>query len=245
MPARRRLGLQRSRYSSYGMRPRRFSPYSGGGTVPGTSRVRVSTGVRDYPLWAPQLTTKQEMKYKDVDGANYAADTTGTITCINVIGEGDGIDTREGHRIRMLGTLIKGVVSAGSAGTVAIATLLIVQDKMPQPQGAAVVPAITDILEAVNPTAFVNVVGRDRFVILGRYDYSMTGNTTTPATGKEFYTINEKLDFNIPASWGSGAASVGAATSGLLYAVTLGSAAPSATVAPFFSVTYRSLFADV
>lgn len=234
MPARRRL-----------RRNRTFTARSGGGTVTGTSRLRVSHGVRDYPIWAPHVPTRQEMKFVDVNGANYAADTTGTIILLNRIDPGDDINGREGQRVRMLGTIIKGSIEAGSAGTHALATLLIVMDKQPQPTGAAVLPAITDILETVFPTSFTNVVGRERFLILARYDYCLTGNTTTPSTGREFFTIQEKLDYNFPAAWISNSGQIGGFGSGALYAVTLGNVAASMTLAPIFSLTYRSLFADV
>lgn len=246
--ARRRAGRRLSRRSRrFPSRKRsRLSKTSGGSTVAGTSRVRVARTVRDYPIWAPKLATRQEMKFVDVNLATYTADTTGTITALNgVIQGGDGLSEREGNRIRVLATIIKGFVAAGSAGVASQATLLIVYDKMPQPIGAAVAPLVTTILETISSNSFMAIAGRDRFTVLARYDYALVGNSTAPATGREYVAINEKIDFNLPSSWDAAVGTLARMLTGTLYAVTVGNLAASGTLAPNFQLTYRTLFADV
>lgn len=192
-------------------------------------------------LYAPPSAIRVELKYVDLAGASYVADTTGTLTLLATIAQGDTLQQRVGQRVMLTNLLIRGQVASGSTTATALATLIIVYDR--QPQGA--LPAITDVLDASISNSFQRVDFRDRFFLCARWDFNLTGNSVTPATGGE----NIRLDFNValrkPATYDQTATTgaIGTIRTGALYAITVGNNA-AGTTAPNFTLVYRTSFAD-
>lgn len=221
------------------MRP----PRTAAGRLPaGTGRTRVSSAVRDTPIYAPVLpASRQEMHYIDVGSASYAMDTTGTITHINRVVVGDTVNDRQGSRFRNLGVIVRGFASSNSATTATKGAWMVVWDRSP----AGALPGITSILETVSSDSFQNTGTRDRFRILCRFDYAFVGNSTTPVTGREYFSVNQKTDFNqLTAYTDSGLADIANVNTGAIYLVTVGDTA-AGTGAATLTVTTRLLFADI
>lgn len=216
-----------------------------GGTIAGTSRVRTTRALRDFPIFAPPFqAARQEMKYVDVAIAAGALDTTGSVTFLNNISVGSTLSTRADCAIRLLGCVTKGNVQSKSATTVAAGAWMIVYDRAPSPYLTPVLPAVTDILETATTAAFQVVDGRNRFQILCRFDYSFIGNNTTPTNQSAFRSVNEKLDFNLPARYEeAGGGTLTSITTGALYLLCIGDTA-AGTGAATANLTIRVLFAD-
>lgn len=236
-----RFGRTRSMYGAYaGARSRsRLSRPAG---VAGTTRSFAARVVRDMPLFAPRnVPVKFEQKYFDLTQAGYVADTTGTITHINPVPLGDSILERHGARFLNTQVQLRGILLAGSAGTVANAVAYVVWDR--QPQGA--LPAITDIFDVVNANSYQVTSTRDRFRLMVRLNYSVTGNSTTPATGLESRSIDSRVAMRQPTTYLSGATvgTIASVQTGALYLVTMGSAV-AGTTAPTWFLRIRTLFAD-
>lgn len=231
------LAKPRARYSRYNTRLARAS-----GPV-GTARRYVSRVVREMPLYAPFSTARPEMKYTDVAQATYAADTTGTVTYLNRIDSNiGGIDQgREGSRVILCGTQLRGAVVAGTTGTASKATIVLVYDR--QPQGAN--PAITDIYESVSSNSFQLTSTRDRFSILGRWDYTLIGNSTTPTVGKEAFTIDLKTVYRKLSTYADTASTgpIANIRTGGLFLLTFGDTA-AGTAAPNFTLQVRTFYGD-
>lgn len=208
---------------------------------PGTTRRFVSKVVRDMPLYAPPLASRNEMKYIDIELAAYAADTTGVVTFVTPIIPGSLlVGQREGSRVMLCGTQLRGVAVAGTTGALSQACALLVYDR--QSNGAA--PAILDVLEQVSSYSYQNTVNRSRFDILGRWNFTLIGNSTTPTVGQELKQIDIKTTFRKPQVWNQAATGAQAdIVSGGLYLLTFGDTA-AGTAAGVINVHIRTFYGD-
>lgn len=114
---------------------------------------------------------KSELKSLDVPFGASAINTTGAITCINMIRAGSSFFNRVGRKIEMQSVRLKAsIVPLRTSAAPDYARILIVYDR--QSNGA--LPALADILQTTDQagtnttTSFsgVNLNNRDRFVIL-------------------------------------------------------------------------------
>jgi len=112
-----------------------------------------------------------------------------------------------------------------------------------RPTGA--LPAITDILTSVSPSAFMNDNNTGRFEVIRRQDFCLTGNQTTPQTGREALNVDMFIPLNKrPITFESaGTGAIGDIDSGALYLVTLSSVVAGAS-AGFLRVACRTRFTE-
>lgn len=184
----------------------------------------------------------KEKGFADTALTSYGLSTTGTVALLSDINQGVGVSDRVGKKVSMLSLQCRGVAFAGTAGTIADGSILIVYDK--RPTGA--LPAITDILNTVSSSAFNNADNEGRFKILKRQDMVFIGNSTTPATGCEAYTADFFLKLpQLPLVFKSlGTGGIADIEEGALYLVTVGSVA-SGTTAATASLGFRLRFVDI
>jgi len=145
---------------------------------------------RKYVSRVPKvLLAVKEAHYWDANGPTTFdnAGGAGGIIHVNAIPMNDTVTGRTGKRVRMKSIALRGIATAGSAGTICSASLLIVLDR--KPSGA--LPAVTDILVAANAVEMLNDVGSTRFKILKRINMQLIGNSTTVATGMERHFYDE------------------------------------------------------
>lgn len=174
-----------------------------------------------------------EVKYLDVAVAAYAADTTGTVTALNLTAVGDDNNTRDGRQINNKSIHIQGTLApVDSATTDSFCRLLIVWDQAPN---SGTIATITDILTAATASSFTNLNNRDRFTILRDARYAL-GRQDTAAGGSVGYTsspsmfcINEfvKLDGK-KTTYSGTTAVIGSVATGALLMVTIGTTAAGA-----------------
>ena len=183
----------------------------------------------------------QEVNYVDLGSVAYNFDNIGSVTLLAQIAQGASVQQRIGKRAYYKSLLIRGIVVAGTTGTVADGAFLIVYDK--RPTGA--LPAITDILTAISPHAFMNDNNTGRFEIIRRKDFNILGNSATPTTGQESYNVDEYIRLNKrPITFESaGTGAIGDIDSGALYLVTVGNLV-AGTTAPTLTSRFRTRFTE-
>lgn len=180
--------------------------------------------------------------YVDLAAATYGQDTTGSVTLIATIAQGASDQQRIGKRAAYKSLQIRGREAAGTAGSINIGGWAIIYDR--EPTGS--LPAVTDILVSINSQSFNNDTNSDRFQTLRRSVRTFIGNTTTPATGHEQWTIEEFLDLkHLPVQYAAaGTGAIGDIKKGALYLITFGNTA-NGTSSPIMNVAFRTRFADI
>ena len=121
-----------------------------------------------------------EKKTIDLATANYACDTTGSVTALNLVATGTDYTDRIGRKILMKSVnLIGTIVPQDTTVSANLSRVMLVYDK--QPTGA--LPVITDILNTSNSLSQINLNNRDRFVILANHLFAGASynNTATQA----------------------------------------------------------------
>lgn len=185
---------------------------------------------------------RRDANYVDLASATYQFDTTGSITLIATVASGAGVTQRIGKKIAWKSVQLRGHLQNKNTATIHDAALLLVYDREP---GAAL-PAITDILDTVSCRSFNKDDNSYRFRILRRWDFCLTGNNATPATGNEAITLDEFVDLKgLPGQFKSaGTGAIGDIQLGALYAVTVGMNAAGGTCSEG-SIGYRVRYIDV
>ena len=133
---------------------------------------RSRTSAALSPAMKRVLAAAKETGYVDVAAANYACDTTGSITLLNTVAQGAAVTERVGKKIVMKGLQCRGTLGNASTATYNDVAYIIVYDKRP----TGVLPAISDILVSVNPESMNNDNNSGRFSILKRVDANLVGN---------------------------------------------------------------------
>jgi len=180
--------------------------------------------------------------FVDIGAANYACDTTGSLTLLNPVPLGTGQSSRVGKRIKSKSLQLRGFIFPGSAIAFAHTTMFIVYDR--RPSGA--LPAITDILDTVNSLSFLNDSNSNRFKILKRKDIVIAGTSASVMDTENFaqdiyMKIPEKYAYTSYKTLGTGA--IADFDEGALYLVTVGSVAPG-TTAPNYRLGVRYRYYD-
>jgi len=182
--------------------------------------------------------------YLDIAQTTYNADTTGTVTALNLIAEGNDNVNRLGRKAMMRTVSVKGFVAAPASGApVQQARVLVVWDNAAN--GA--LPAIGDVLTAINSTAFLNPNNVARFTILSDKVFSLgswdTGATISYAS-ELIKTIDITTRINAPTEYLGTTAAIASVQNGTVLLLTMGSTAAGASAATCTLGT-RVTFTDV
>lgn len=182
----------------------------------------------------------KETGFVDLALANYALDTTGSVTLLATIPQGTTVSTRVGKKAMLLSLQGRGHVQSGTTTTLVDCAFLIVYDSRPQ----TTLPAITDILNTAHTSSMNNDANSGRFRILKRMDFSLSGNATAPATGGEIASSDFFLKIRRPIVFkAAGTGVIADIEEGALYLVTVGSVA-AGTTAGILSMAFRTRFID-
>lgn len=191
----------------------------------------------------------RRVEVKAVDGLNgtgslntFTMNTTGTVTCLNMISTGSSFFNRYGRRIALKSLHFHGIIQNNgnsNVNTHEYLRFLIVYDR--QANGA--LPALSDILQntdqqANNTTSVfsdLNLNNRERFLILRDYrkEFPMVTGANAPyyPDGQTPYTLNEFIklkDLLTHYKADSSPAVIGDIATGSLLLVTVGSQAAGA-----------------
>lgn len=207
-----------------------------------TSGTKVPTAVQSVVDKAIVNEKKRNAHYVDLGNNNYACDTTGSITLIATCAQGAGQTQRVGKKGLWKSIQIHGSVNSNSAAYYNDVCLLIVYDREP----VATLPAITDILTAVDSRAFNNDTNSERFKIIRRYDATLAGSGSNQVSASSILNMDHYIDMrNLPVTWGNvGTGAMGDIKQGALYLVTCGSNA-AGTSAATATLAFRTRFIDL
>lgn len=140
---------------------------------------------------ARSTASSREKKYLNNAIGSYTAwDTTGQVSDISVVPLGTSVNQRIGKMVNLTGVQIRGTVTSGS-GSKDHCALLLVYDR--EPNAAASLPAITDILNSASSNAQTNRDNAPRFKIVRRWDFVMVGTPGTASAAAETVHIIDEF----------------------------------------------------
>lgn len=214
-------------------------------------RMSALMAARAYPIARPMqpalrgfLGSAGENKYVDVAATTYACDTTGTVTHISVVPQGDSVNARDGRKFALTTVQIRGKTTTGSTATYAQGTLALVWDKQPNKALAAV----TDILDTAHSDSMNKRENASRFMVLRRWDLMLTGKNDGSTVGgfarnfDKFVRLPRGLIAECTPADATG--EIGNRVTGALLLLTVGSM-PAGTSACSYVVSLRVGFKDV
>lgn len=173
------------------------------------------------------IPARKELKYVDVGAANYAADTTGSVTLLNGIAVGDDNTTRDGRQVTIKSVQLHGRLGPETAAQAACkARVMLVWDNA----ASGVIATIAQILSGGTSNAFPLVDNANRFTILHDKTYTLGGQDTTTAT---IAWVQTPVTFDVEVykrlstvtQYNGTGATIAAVQNGALLLVTIGDAA--------------------
>lgn len=210
--------------------------------------VKLAAAVRNrYPKLALRgwKNNNSELKYNDVAAALYVADTTGTVTALNLTAVGDDNTTRDGRQICNRSIHVQGILQPVDTSTSASFTrLMLVWDNQPN---SGAIATITNILTAATSIAGTNLDNRERFTILRDLRFAQ-GSISDVATqsfsnGDNTYCVNEFVNLkDVKTTYSGTTAVIGSVATGALLMVTIGNQA--ANLGGIFNLHTRLRFTD-
>lgn len=187
------------------------------------------------------VAASKESGFVDVAAATYAFDTTGSIQLLNTVAQGTTVNQRVGKKVFLKSLQCHGTAFQNTTATVNDITLLIVYDKRPN----GTLPLITDVLNTASSLSFNNDANSGRFRILKRWDVNLSGNITSPATGKEIEPADFYLNLrDLPTTFkAAGTGAIADQEEGSLLLITVGNNVAGTTAAGL-SAGFRLRFLD-
>ncbi|AUM61686.1 capsid [uncultured virus] len=184
-----------------------------------------------------------EKKFVDVAPAAYAADTTGTVTALNLTAIGTDFNNRIGRKILMKYVYVTGIIKPVDTSTVpAYCRVLIVYDNQPN----ATLAAMTDLLVTANSIDQLNLNNRDRFKVIADKRYAIGGvsDTATQSFSMSPTVVPVKIfrRLNMETVYGGTTAAIGSVNTGALLMFTIGDVA--ANTGGSFALSTRVRFTD-
>lgn len=193
-----------------------------------------------------QPTTYGEVKALDFPLANKALNTTGSVTLLNPIPQGNGDSDRDGKSCKVTSIQINGYAVVDTNTTGNLCRYLVIYDKKP----SGVLPQVTDILDYSNCNGYVRWDQKHRFMVLRDYRFTLAGSFTAPGTGdivKPIQGIQDyiKLPKDLKTEWTSSdtTGAIATCTEGAIYLLTTGSIAAGTGDAELFA-NFRVSFLD-
>jgi len=163
-----------------------------------------------------------DYKYHDVANAQYANDTTGSITHLTVIPQGTSVNEREGKGCRITSINVRGDIRSGTTTSSARYASYLVWDYQPN----KVIAGITDILDSANSQSFPKRENNERFKILKKYYGVVEGEDAATLSFGHSCPIDDYIrvpdDMNILCTTADTTGAIGNTIQGALYLVTVG-----------------------
>lgn len=187
---------------------------------------------------------QKELKYTDIANATYAADTTGTVTALNLIAVGDDNVNRDGRQVTMKSIQIRGFLQPQDGSTTASGCRVILVWDNAVNSGA--IATIAQILTAATANSFPLVDNANRFTILVDRYYALgaidTTATTTFAESPTVYPVEIYKKLNCVTQFSGTTAAIGSIQNGGLLMVTIGTSA--AALGGTFVLATRARWTD-
>lgn len=189
----------------------------------------------------------KDKKYVQINTITANIDTTGLIQDVSIVPLGMSVVTRIGKQISLKSFQIRGTIKAQTASATH-GTMMLVYDR--EPNAAAALPVMTDILQLSTSNSLTNRDNAPRFKIVRHWDWSIVGTSgVASAPDSSVYCVNEFVRFKAgkyPIKW-TAADTNGLYTTkikGALLLVFVGDVA-AGTSAPTFAGNARLDFDDL
>jgi len=185
-----------------------------------------------------------ENKYFDVAGAMYVLDNTGAITHLDVVTQGNTVNSRDGRKFMPTSVNFRGRIMSGTGTTFSENAVMLVWDKQPNKALAA----ITDVLDAATPYAQNKREHASRFQVIRRWDSVCSGKNDGTTVGgfirnfDHFVRLPRGLIAECTPADTTGA--IGNRVTGALLLITVGNMGAGATAASLYC-SIRIGFKDV
>lgn len=165
-----------------------------------------------------------ELKYVDVAQATYLFDTTGSVTCLNLLAVGDDNTNRDGRQVTIKSVQVRGLIRpVDQLTSETLCRVLLVWDNA---VNSGTIATIAQILTAATSCSFPLVDNAQRFTILSDQSYPIGAVTDTATQAREgsptvhCYEYYRKL--NLVTQYSGTTAAIGSIQNGALYLVTIG-----------------------
>jgi len=129
-----------------------------------------------------------EAKYFDTANV-LALNTTGTLNHIDIVPTGTTVNSRDGKNYTITSVQIRGNVVQDTTAATNNVAMYLVWDKQPNKALAA----ITDILDTSTTLSFIKRENAQRFQIIKKWRYALSGNAGTPTAGMEIYDVDDYI----------------------------------------------------
>jgi len=186
-----------------------------------------------------------ELKYVDTASANYACDTTGSVTCLNLLAVGDDNTSRDGRQVTIKSVQIRGYLYPTDPNTAPhLCRVLLVWDNA---SNSGTIATVAQILESATSMAFPNVNNANRFTIL--HDHVIPqGTLQTTATQTYNAAVVPDLGFykriDQVTQYSGTTAAIGSIQNGALLLVTVGDMTSGSTNGSIATISARVRFTD-
>lgn len=170
---------------------------------------------------------RKELKYVDTAAASYVCDTTGTVTCLNLIAVGDDNTTRDGRQTTIKSVQLRGIVHPLDTTTNdTYARVMLVWDNA---NNSGAIATIAQILTAATSLSFPLIDNSNRFTILSdqTFPVGLLNNTATQAVSNSpnDHLVDLYKKINQVTQYSGTTAAIGSIQNGALLMVTLGNQA--------------------
>jgi len=183
-----------------------------------------------------------ELKYLDIASTQYAYDTTGTVTALNLLAVGDDATTRDGRQVTCKSVAVLGeIIQTDNSTSACFTRTMLVWDSNPN---SGTIATITDILNAATSISHTNLNNRERFTILrdskqtfGSFEAAATlAVAQSPSVGKIDWFVNLP---GLVTTYSGTTAAIGSVASGALLLVTIGNGASGFGCTGIFATRLR------
>lgn len=198
---------------------------------PTVKRLRVGNSYIQSAPSAPfgWRNSADEVKYLDTNLATgvTVCDTTGSVTCLNLLAQGDDNTNRQGRVIQPKSIRVRGLIQPIDSNIGAnLSRCILVWDNNPN---SATIATITNILASSTSFAHPNLDNRGRFTILRDDSYPMGESSDTATVARASYPSCYYLDWYVklkgrvpPCVYSGTTATIGSISQGALLFVTIG-----------------------
>jgi len=167
---------------------------------------------------------QRELKYVDTNGIAVPCDTTGSVTCLNLLAVGDDNTSRDGRQVTIKSVQIHGFVAPqDDAVNPNKARVMLVWDNA---NNSGAIATIAQILATASGNAFPLVDNSNRFTILVDRTYAAgkVSNTATQAFSNSPNTFDVEIykKINQITQYSGTTAAIGSIQNGALLLVTIG-----------------------
>lgn len=176
------------------------------------------------------IAPRVELKYCDLPGATYLADTTGSVTALNLIAVGDDNTTRDGRQVTIKSVQFRGtLVPVDNTTLPAKCRLMLVWDNA---VNSGTIATVAQILNAASAAAFPLIDNQNRFTVLVDRSYVVGGvsdvATQAYSMSPACHNVEIYKSINAITQYSGTTAAIGSIQNGALLMLTIGDKAAGA-----------------